>query len=125
MENNTYKTIAIISTDDFIALIDTLRKTEGDTKYSKVLKGRKLHWYNLILNSNLICPATNDSVAYCGYDMNIKNNTYHFNFYGKNGELFTIDHKMPLSLGGKDHIQNVQPMIAKDNWEKGSNLIYL
>lgn len=125
MKNNIYKTIAIISTDDFIAAIDTLRKIEGDTKYSKILKGRKLHWYNLILNSNLICPATNDSVAYCGYDIHIHNKTYHFNFYGKNGELFTIDHKMPLSLGGKDHIHNVQPMIAKDNWEKGSNLIYL
>lgn len=125
MKNNIYKTIATISTDDFIALIDTLRKTEGNTKYSKILKGRKLHWYNLILNNNLICPATNEYVAYCAYDIHINNNTYHFNFYDKNGELFTIDHKLPLSIGGKNHIHNVQPMIGDNNWEKGNKLIFL
>jgi hypothetical protein len=120
-----YTTIAIISTDDFIAAMDTIKKSEGEVKYSKEVKGRKLHWYNLISENNLKCPASNDDVAYCGYDIHNTNKSFHFNFYNKNGELFTIDHKMPLSLGGRDHIDNIQPMIGRVNWKKGSKLIYL
>ncbi len=124
MINKIYRTIAIITLDDFVMAMDTIQKSENSRR-SKEVKGRKLHWYKLILTGNLICPATNYEVAYCGYDIHIVNNTFHFNFYNKNGDLFTIDHKMPLSLGGKNYIDNVQPMISENNSLKGSQLIYL
>jgi 5-methylcytosine-specific restriction endonuclease McrA len=39
--------------------------------------------------------------------------------------MMTSDHKIPKSLGGKDHISNRQPMCQPHNFEKGNRLIYI
>lgn len=121
----TKRSIAKFSLEDFIAIMDKL--VEVNT--SNQLRGRKQHWYNLITENLLTCPATEKRVAYCSYDVIEHPNpkvqpSYHFNFYSEDDEMFTIDHKMPKSLGGADITDNVQPMIGEINWRKGSELIY-
>ena len=53
---------------------------------------------------------------------------YHFNLYGVDNQgnevLFTKDHIQPKSRGGKDIIENYQPMCCTCNEQKGSKLIY-
>ena len=50
---------------------------------------------------------------------------YHFNLYGfdenDNEILFTKDHIIPKSLGGKDHIDNYQTMCSICNGTKGNS----
>lgn len=117
--------------DDFIAIMDTFFNAEPEgIRRSKVMKGRKAHWYKLVTDGNLTCPVTDLKAEYCRLDIRKHPNpkvkdTYHFNFYSSDGDLFTIDHKTPLSQGGRDVYENVQPMIAEFNWEKGSELIYI
>jgi hypothetical protein len=116
--------------DDFVSIMDTLLATETNgSKKSKVMKGRKMHWYKLIIDGDLTCPATGIKVERCRLDIQKHpspkvDDTYHFNFYSADGKLFTIDHKTPLAQGGRDVYENVQPMIAEFNWDKGSELIY-
>lgn len=53
---------------------------------------------------------------------------YHLNLYCKqNGQevMLTSDHKIPKSRGGRDCIENRQPMCYKHNAEKGNQLKYL
>jgi hypothetical protein len=116
------RSIAKFSVEDFIAIMDKCSIDEP-------IRGRKLHWYHLIMENLLTCPATEKRVAYCSYDVMEHPNpkvqpAYHFNFYSEDDEMFTIDHKIPKSLGGTDLIDNVQPMIGDINWRKGSELIY-
>jgi 5-methylcytosine-specific restriction endonuclease McrA len=55
-----------------------------------------------------------------------KDNSYHFNLYAINNEgkevLMTKDHIMPKSKGGKDHIDNYQPMCIVCNMAKADKL---
>lgn len=112
--------IATIPVEDFVAIMDII---EDDSV-------RKNHWFHLILNDMLVCPATQKKVAYCGYDALIsrknKNNVaYHFNFYSEEGDLFTIDHKIPKSMGGNARdVNNIQPMECFSNWNKSNQLIH-
>ena len=118
MDEHKYITIAKISLDDFIDIVEILNDKSK----------RKRNWVHLILTNQLICPSTNKKVAYCGFDKFDQKNgniTFHFNFYDKNGMMFTIDHKLPLSKGGKNWVDNIQPMICFDNWNKSNKLIFL
>lgn len=51
---------------------------------------------------------------------------YHLNMYGFDREgnevLFTKDHIIPKSRGGKERISNMQTMCVKCNQKKGNNL---
>jgi 5-methylcytosine-specific restriction endonuclease McrA len=55
-----------------------------------------------------------------------KSGTYHFNLYGRNkfGDevLFTKDHIIPRSKGGRDHVDNYQTMCAYCNEAKGNKM---
>lgn len=91
----------------------------------KIVSNRKRMWLHLIKTNQLICPASKKSVAYCSYDIKENVNTYHYNFYSEDGELFTIDHKIPISLGGKkNNLDNIQPMVFEENMKKRNNLIF-
>lgn len=96
------------------------------TLFSKDVSRRKKNWITLIENNNLICPVTGKKVSYCSYDMALTGNTFHYNFYSKDGELMNIDHKIPISRGGsKTSHKNIQPMVFRYNCAKGNNMLYL
>jgi hypothetical protein len=82
---------------------------------------RKKHWVYLIEKNKLICPITQKKVTHCYFDLHKKNNTNHYNFYGENDELFTIDHIKPKAKGGTNDFDNVQPMIAEENFKKSDS----
>jgi 5-methylcytosine-specific restriction endonuclease McrA len=49
-----------------------------------------------------------------------------FNEYGKNSTFgWEIDHIFPKSLGGNDHVTNLQPLHWKANRKKGNSLLFL
>lgn len=82
---------------------------------------RKKHWLYLIKNNMLTCPVTKKKVAYCSYDYKKNVNSYHYNFYSEDGDMFTIDHIKPKVKGGTNSFDNIQPMIAEENFKKGGN----
>lgn len=52
---------------------------------------------------------------------------YHLNFYGvKDGKevMMTADHRIPRSKGGKNCLENYQPMCSPCNSRKGSKMIF-
>lgn len=81
---------------------------------------RKRQWLKLIAAKKLQCPVTDLKVSYCSYDITPMS-TYHYNFYSEDGQLFTVDHIIPKSKGGSEmKLKNLQPMIGKYNWRKGT-----
>lgn len=52
--------------------------------------------------------------------------SYHLNLYGFDSEgkevLMTKDHIIPQSKGGKNHLDNYQPMCERCNKNKGNNM---
>lgn len=124
-----YFPLGEVPIEDFIAIMDTLVQAEGEVRRSKFMKGRKAHWYKLIMDGNLTCPVSGIKAEVCRLDV-LKNrkpsvaDSYHFNFYSSKGDFMTIDHKIPLSKGGRDIYENVQPMLAELNWKKGNELIH-
>jgi 5-methylcytosine-specific restriction endonuclease McrA len=61
-----------------------------------------------------------------GYDASVENTRYHLNLYARVGDeeiLFTKDHILPKSLGGKDDLENLQTLCVKCNHKKGNNII--
>ncbi len=118
-----------------VEFIDTIRETtkfkisKNGTPY-QIISTRKKHWIYLIENGMLECPVTNKKVAYCSYDRmdygkkGVKS-TFHYNFYSEDNELFSIDHKLPISKGGhKTTVSNIQPMVMSKNFEKKNELIF-
>lgn len=49
------------------------------------------------------------------------NSGFHLHLYTDCGRMMTQDHILPASKGGKDGLDNLQPMCARCNRDKGSN----
>lgn len=119
-KDSSFKRVENLSLNEYLNKVEQLRKDGKRISY------RKLHWEYLIKNNLLVCPATNKKVYFCGLDYRESSDSYHYNFYSSDNELFTIDHKIPISKGGnKLRFSNVQPMIFEANIEKSNQLIYI
>lgn len=71
------------------------------------------------------CVKCGLQASYYKLEKQAASKLYHFNLYGiKDGEevLFTKDHIIPKSKGGKNHLSNYQVMCHICNEEKGDKL---
>ena len=112
-----FNTIEKLTVLEFVDICSSLKRVSN----------RKLQWLELIKHNRLECPISNLKVSYVGLDENKHRRgtvSYHYNFYSECGKMFTIDHIIPRSKGGKlNHISNIQPMISKYNGFKGDKNI--
>lgn len=106
-----------------LTLVEFLQRM--NTLDPKKIRNRKLSWIKLIKANKLTCPVTNKTVAYCSLDeQQNKVKSRHYNFYSEDGTMMSIDHIIPKSKGGHHtHISNLQPMVEKENWKKGSEIL--
>lgn len=70
------------------------------------------------------CPCCDNTASFFAVErMSGSQDHYHLNLYGLNekGEeiLFTHDHIVARSLGGKDNLTNTETMCGPCNWKKG------
>lgn len=77
------------------------------------LKGLKCTYCNITGNAIF---KTRNNAGQIHYDL------YRYSKHGR--ILMTVDHILPKSLGGKNNIDNLQPMCCKCNYKKG-NIICL
>ena len=84
------------------------------------------HRYWLFANKGCTCVSCGMKGTFFAKERAGNVERYHFNLYGidENGEemLFTKDHIIPKSKGGKDHLDNYNTMCSKCNNEKGANV---
>lgn len=99
-------------------------------KIQKEIKGDKIKVtsirLNVFKNSNLTCPICGVNATYFAKEKVVNDKSYHLNLYGtRNGQevLFTRDHILPRSLGGKDTLENQQIMCESCNLLKGNRNI--
>jgi len=118
----TYQSVRKLTLQEFLEVMKINPKPNKPHKISL----RKRHWIFLIENNILTCPASGKVVSYCSLDKDVYNGSFHYNFYSEDGEMFTIDHKKPISRGGaRGNFDNIQPMVQFENSKKGNELIYL
>ena len=116
---------------EIISLEDVFPHVQmGKRKIQKEIKGDKIKItsirLNVFKNSNLVCPICGVQASYFAKEKNINDKNYHLNLYGiyNNQEiLFTRDHILPRSLGGKDTLENQQIMCEPCNMLKGNRNI--
>lgn len=79
--------------------------------------------YQTFIKSGTNCVACGLQATYFAVERS-GNTTYHLNLYGVTSEgkeiLFTKDHIQPISLGGSNHLDNLQTMCAPCNHAKGN-----
>ena len=79
--------------------------------------------YRLFKRDGVTCINCNNSGQYFIKEKHKHDTIYHFNLYGiidGNEVLFTKDHIIPKSKGGKNHMSNYQVMCYMCNHEKGN-----
>lgn len=107
MKNRVF--LRILTIDDFIHICRNL----------KHLSKRKRLWLLLIKHNKLTCPITGLTVNNVK-EVQYPNGTIHLDFFSDDVEI-NIDHIKPKSKGGKDNIDNIQPMEKKANLMKADN----
>lgn len=79
----------------------------------------------IVFKKSCVCCKCGLKGSFFAKEKTDKDDSYHLNLYGiKEGKeiLFTKDHIVPKSLGGKDKIENYQTMCSICNFEKGNKL---
>jgi len=82
--------------------------------------------YRTFINSGIKCVCCGLEAKYFAKEKCPTSSRFHFNLYGIDDEnmeiLFTKDHIVPKSKGGKNELTNYQTMCCKCNSKKGDSL---
>lgn len=110
---------------------------DPDEKYEKGKKKTKVDFYGDVIKANshryqtfyykgCTCVKCGLKASYFEKNKMSNEKVYHLNLYGidedGNEVLFTKDHILPKSKGGKNYITNYQTMCSKCNKEKSSDM---
>lgn len=100
-----------------------IQQTMCKNKTNIIVDGYKVHpqslRYATFYQKGVKCACCGKEGKYfqlCGEDGSDRR---HFNLYAEDGTLMTKDHIIPKAKGGKDTVENLQPMCVKCNKEKG------
>ena len=81
--------------------------------------------YKTFSTSGTKCVKCGLQGEFFALEKDYKATRYHFNLYGKDADgrdlLFTKDHIVPISKGGRNHVSNYQTMCCKCNCEKANS----
>lgn len=76
-------------------------------------------------HKGICCSSCGMKATHFTLERHVSHTRFHFNLYGldENGKevMFTKDHIIPKSKGGSDHLENMQTMCEKCNFEKQNN----
>lgn len=90
--------------------------------FERVKDGRiKSKRFSTILQLEDHCVSCQMPVSYAALGRDAGGNL-HWDLYSEQGVMMTIDHILPRSLGGPDHISNYQTMCRFCNFEKGNKV---
>lgn len=110
---------------------------DPDAVYDKDHRKEKIDFYGDMIKANsqryqtfyykgCTCVKCGLKASYFEKNKMSDQKSFHLNLYGidENGEeiLFTKDHILPKSKGGKDHLTNFQTMCTKCNEDKSSTM---
>lgn len=84
------------------------------------VKRRSLR-YAVFYQKGTRCVCCGKEGTHFKLDSTIGTMKKHFNLYADDGTLITKDHIIPKHWGGRDHIDNLQPMCKTCNENKGSH----
>lgn len=103
---------------DGIIAHDKSIMVDGYTVYSKSMR------YKNFFEHGYTCCKCGKKGSYFYLDVDDAQNPKrgHFNLYSEDGTLMTKDHIVPKSKGGKNHIDNYQPMCCNCNQEKRNTM---
>ena len=82
--------------------------------------------YQVFKHKGTTCVCCGLEGSFFAKERHEKVKTYHFNLYGINADglevLMTKDHIIPKSKGGKNELENYQPMCTVCNFEKADKM---
>ena len=95
------------------------------------IEARNRNWYVKVCASKRIQLFVRSiTCAYCGrmgshFRLETAGNQTnpHLNLYTEDGILMTVDHIIPVALGGRNHLTNYQAMCSRCNNKRGASLL--
>jgi len=112
-----------------ISYLDNLYGKSGKNQYTEIdgVQVKITSQRYSVFKKSITCCVCGLKGSFLAVERNhVDTETYHINMYGINedGEeiLFTKDHIIPKSKGGKNRLDNYQTMCVKCNLEKGNKL---
>jgi hypothetical protein len=116
----------IYSINNILSKRNDLRHNEDSVEFDGDMIHMNSDRYHTFATSGTKCVCCGLEAKYFAKEKDFSSNRYHFNLYGINEEgqeiLFTKDHIVPKSKGGKNDISNYQTMCSTCNEVKGSNM---
>ena len=122
-----YERNSIVSIEEVLSNVAPLKSNNKKVYNNCPVRMDSLR-YHVFKEKGIVCVNCGLHATYFALERSVSQDTkfYHFNLYGitvdEEEVLFTKDHIIPKSLGGKDHLDNLQTMCSTCNWLKGNTV---